>query len=83
MAQKIKSLTVEEYNVLEKIATKTKMDCWFSIKTSKTGIDYVFDLEENKRICLSSGIKELASGVVDVCEILTPEEIDVFINLLS
>ena len=26
---------------------------------------------------------ELASGSVDICDYLTPEEIDVFINLLS
>ncbi|GEM_PF-2296653 len=26
---------------------------------------------------------ELASGAVDICDYLTPEEIDVFINLLS
>lgn len=79
----IKKLSSQEYNILDKIATKTGMDCWFSIKTTKKGEDYVWDLEENKRLSLSSGIKQLASGVVDICDCLTPNEIDVFINLLG
>ena len=79
----IKKLSSQEYNILNKIATKTGMDCWFSIKTTKKCEDYVWDLEENKRLSLSSGIKQLASGVVDICDYLTPNEIDIFINLLG
>lgn len=31
----IKNLSSQEYDILNKIAAKTGMDCWFSIKTTK------------------------------------------------
>lgn len=58
-----KTLTNEEYNVLNKIAYKTKIDCWFCIKQDNKGTDYVYDLEENKRICLKTGVSQLIEGV--------------------
>ena len=73
MRTSYKQLTDEEYNVLNKIARKTKMDCWFSIKQDCHGVDYIYDLEGKKRICLRTGIGELIEGVTDN-DYLTPEE---------
>ena len=42
------TLNSEEYDLLTKIAEKSKMDCWFLIKQTKKGEDYVYDLEEGK-----------------------------------
>ena len=49
------TLTNAEYEVLNKIAKKTKMDCWFYIKQNNKGQDYVFDLEYRKRLSLKYG----------------------------
>ena len=43
------TLSSEEYNLLTKIARKSKMDCWFLIKQTKKGEDYVYDLENSKK----------------------------------
>ena len=56
------TLTAEEYNVLNKIATKTGMECWFFLKQDKNGNDYVYDIEEGKRISLKRGVWQLADG---------------------
>lgn len=39
-------LTVSEYNILNQIADKTKMDCWFWLFQDKVGDDKVKDLEQ-------------------------------------
>ena len=44
------TLSENEYNGLTKIARKTKCDCWFDIRQDKNGNDYVFDLENRKRL---------------------------------
>ena len=59
----MKKLTDDQYNVLLKIAQKTHMDCWFDIRTDKENVDYIYDVENNKRISLRSGIRELLEGV--------------------
>ena len=79
---KIKTLTDKEYNLLDDIATKTHMDCWFCIKQDKNGNEYVFDLENNKRIALSTGVKELIEGIGDINEILSLDEIEILVELL-
>lgn len=84
----VSKLTKQEYDVLNKIATKSKMDCWFLIKESEDGLtDYIMDLEENKEMSLTEGILTLHDGInypggyLD-CE-LTDVEIDVLSSLLS
>ena len=74
----------EEYNVLNKIATKTHMDCWFWLETDADGKDYVENLEEECRISLKDGIEELTEGIVSyaLCD-LTEYEIRVFEELLE
>lgn len=57
------TLTDEEYNVLNKIAHKTKKDCWFYIKQNNKGVNYIYDLEERKRLCLKTGVRQLIDGL--------------------
>ena len=82
-----KTLTDEEYNVLNKIADRTGMGCWFLIKQDCHGVDYVWDLEEGKRMCLKTGIGLLCEGIdcqenYDNCW-LTEEEDKAFKGLLN
>lgn len=81
-----KVLTNEEYNILEKIASNTKMDCWFSIEQDDNEEDYVYDLEENKKLSLYDGLSQLVEGIdcvenYDSCN-LTDEEKLTFEHLL-
>jgi hypothetical protein len=55
-------LTAGQYNVLSKIARRTKMDCWFSVK-QLDGQDYVYDLEECICLELSEGVGYLMEGL--------------------
>ena len=75
-------LSNEEYNVLNKIASQTKMDCWFYLSSYKGG-DCVVDLEESKVITLYQGISMLNEGIVPELLSLTDEEIGVYTNLLE
>ena len=78
------TLNSEEYDLLTKIAEKSKMDCWFLIKQTKKGEDYVYDLEEGKRLSLRTGIRQLMEGIdgmYDMC--FEDGERDVMISLLS
>ena len=56
-------LTDCEYKVLSKVARKTGSDCWFVIKQDCHGVDYVYDLEERKRVCLKTGVGMLAESI--------------------
>jgi len=58
-------LSAEEYNVLNKIASITKMDCWFSLRTDDDG-DYIFDLDKNMAIPFREGTKDLIDGCIDL-----------------
>jgi hypothetical protein len=59
----IKILTAAQYAILNKIARRTKMDCWFCIKQDSSGQDYVFDLEEGYCVELGVGIGQLMEGL--------------------
>ena len=63
MRKAYKTLTDEEYQVLNKVSRKTGSDCWFMIKQDCQGTDYVYDLEENKRMCLKTGVGLLAESL--------------------
>jgi len=56
-------LTTEEYNLLNKISSDSKMDCWFSLKQNKDGDDIVYDLENSKRVSIRSGVRDLLEGI--------------------
>ena len=57
------TMTAAQYAVLNKIARRTKMDCWFLIKQDENGNDYVFDLEECASIELADGVNGLMEGL--------------------
>lgn len=59
------TLSENEYNGLTKVARKTKCDCWFDIRQDKNGNDYVFDLENRKKISVANGVLQLADAIVD------------------
>ena len=58
-----KTLTNEEYNLLNKIATKTKTDCWFVLEQDEHGVDYVHDLEKNENLSLVDGVSMLMEAI--------------------
>ena len=64
MATQKNFLTDEEAVALDRIATKSKMDCWFSIRTYGDG-DFIYDLENGKVMALEDGIGQLTEGIVD------------------
>lgn len=81
------TLTNEEYNVLNKIADKTKADCWFYIEQDSGGADYIFDLEEGTRLSLEAGIGMLMEAIdcpenYDSCHLTRSEEV-ILNNLLE
>ena len=83
----VKTLTNEEYNVLNKIATKTKTDCWFTLEQDADGTDFVYDLEEGKRVDLETGVAMLMEAIEDKenyesCQLTSDEDI-VLNNLLE
>jgi hypothetical protein len=63
MRKAYKTLTNYEYEVLSKVARKTGSDCWFVLKQDCYGVDYVYDREERKRMCLKTGIGILADSI--------------------
>ena len=77
-------LSNDEFNALNKIATATKMDCWFWPK--KWGpIDIIWDLENDTKLSLRDGVSQLFSGMVEPAEdpfyCLTDDEIKAVLNM--
>ena len=63
MKKAYKTLTDDEFNVLNKVIDRTGMDCWAFLKQDCHGVDYVYDMEEHKRICLRTGVGMIAEGL--------------------
>ena len=59
----VKTLSTAQYAVLNKIARRTKMDCWFCIQQDPDGQDYVHDLEDGINFPLDIGIMYLMEGL--------------------
>ena len=81
-------LTPAATAVLNKIAEKSGMDCWFSIvaRTEKDGTksDWVYDLENKRYVTLKYGIGQLHEGMTSYAEYgMTEKEIKVFEKLLE
>lgn len=73
----------KEIEVLTKLARKTGMDCWFSLRYGKTE-DYVWDIENEKRLTMKSALKQLVDGLTDVdLQCLTYQETLTLIQLLA
>ena len=77
-------LTDDEYNVLQKISSKTHMDEWFWLEESEDGKDYVRNLDDESQMTLFDGVFELVEGIVnyELCD-LSDGEIEAFEGLLS
>jgi hypothetical protein len=75
-------LSTDEYNVLNRIASQTKMDCWFYLAVDNNGGDCVHDLEEGRLISLRQGIEGLNDGIIPELLNLTDEEVKTYIDLL-
>ena len=84
-------LTDKEYNILNNLATKTGMDCWFWLverggTNGKPFRDVVKNLEEGKCMALRNALPMFAEGVLDLnfwAYGLTEENKDLFLQLLD
>ena len=73
----------EEYNVLNLLATRSKMDCWFWLIERK-GKDMVRNLEENKIMSLKSALPGFIDGLTDLDDyFISEEEKAVFLQLIE
>ena len=79
----LKTLTQEQYNVLNKIADQTKIDCWFHIHQKRNGEDIVKDLENNKYLSLRSGVYQMDKGLVPELLELSDNEWDIYNDILK
>lgn len=70
------NLTTNEYNALQHITSINKMDSWFSIRQTNKGEDYIYDLEERKRISLKAALEYIHDGLLeeDFWELLPKEQ---------
>jgi hypothetical protein len=76
--------TNEETNVLNKIATESKMDCWFCISTEDPDSDYIYDLENDKFMLIEEGVGQLVEGMTNYEDYsMTEDEIKTFEELIS
>ena len=74
--------TNEEYNVLNKIATESKMDCWFSIAEYEE--DCIHDLENDQFISIKEGVGQLVEGMTNYEDYsMTEDEIKTFEELIN
>ena len=80
----LESLSDEEFNVLNKIAKETGMDCWFSLRETNDGKPVVYILDEEFETTLKEGIDWLHQGIpsYEKCN-LEKEEFEVFEELLK
>ena len=63
MRKAYKTLTGYEFNVLNKVLDRTGCDCWAFLKQDCHGVDYVWDMEERKRLCLRTGVGLIAEAL--------------------
>lgn len=81
-------LTNAENNVLDKIARKSKMDTWFSVmghrENDGTESDWVYDIENGRRVTLRYGVDMLHQGMTFYADYdMTKREIATFEGLLK
>lgn len=59
------TLTTDEWNFLMELTEYNKMDCWFDLRECKSGYDFVYDRDNNRRISLRRGLRDVAEGMYD------------------
>lgn len=79
----MQKLTQEEWDVLDKLSSKSKMDCWFWIDTDQRGNNFIQDQESGEVMSLYDGINQLAEGLTSLDDYeLTMEEKLCFTTLM-
>lgn len=68
------SLTNNEYTALQDITRINGMDCWFCLKQNKHGEDYIYDLEERKRLSITKALEYICEGLFYEDLFLLPNE---------
>lgn len=73
-----------EYNVLDKILTKSKMEDIFIVQQENEN-DYIWDIEEGEQLSLKDGLSQICESMEDwrECYGLTNEDLEVFNKLLE
>lgn len=59
-----KTMTNEIACILDRVARKTGMDCWFCLRYTEKSGWYVFDLENREHISVTKAIKDFYDGIV-------------------
>ena len=79
-----KRLTREEYDIVDLLAIRSRIDSWFEIKTDDNGDDYVYDRADKMKLSLKTGIMLLYQGLTDLSDYdLTDKEKKIFKGLLG
>lgn len=76
-------LTDAEYNLLNSITRKTKVDCWFALDKDKDGFDCVYDLENRRKVTLRFAVQQLTEAIVPELLNICSEEIHIYNELLN
>lgn len=80
---KTDSISIEEESVLNLIAIRSKMDCWFDITFDKHNNQCIYDREEKRFLSLKDGISLLYQGITDLDDYyLSESQKETFNNLL-
>ena len=79
----MKHLTAEEYNLLNKITSQTKTDCWFCLTTDTDGSDCVKDLETGEILTLQNAVDQLNEAIIPELINITTEEKLVYGQLME
>lgn len=56
-------MSAKEIKLLETVANKLAMDCWFSVRYHKNGKPYAYDLENHKPISWRSALHDIIDGM--------------------
>ena len=57
-------LSNDAFNGLNKIARKTKMDCWCFFMREPTR-DFIYDIENSTKLSLEEGLPQFADGIIE------------------
>lgn len=90
MAKKAPKIVLSniEWDILSRIADKSKIDCWFSgrrgFDSNGKRYDFVYDLERRAKITLRYGVKLLDEGIAHPQSYgLTDKEVEIYYGILK
>lgn len=79
----MKHLTAEEYNLINKLTSQTKTDCWFCLATDADGSDCVKDLETGEILTLQNALSQLNEAIIPELVNITDEEKLIYAKLIA